>query len=507
VTDARGAVAPGDVKAPTTGVGEEEGLKREFSLWAIFALAFAFISPIVALYGIFAFAFTSAGPAAWWGFFIVLAGQLLVALVFAELASRWPFEGSLYEWSRRLFHETYGWFAGWAYMWTLMITMVAVAYGAAGFVPVVLGIDPFTSGTQLAVAFGFLLFGTAMNLASRNTLKFFMLASIAAEVIGSLGIGTVLLFFHNEQPLSSIFHSAGAGTGPGGYVWSGLFAAVGFIGWTYVGFETAGSVSEETPEPRRDVPRAIVLSLVTVAAVVTYASLALILAIPDYGAVISGKVTDPVADTISFQLGSGITKPLFVLFIIGFTASLLAIQTNCSRVMWAFARADVLPGSTWLKKLSAGPRLPVRTILTTGVIAAVLLISTQSENVYLTLISMATGGFYISFALPVVAAMVTRVTGRWRPGAWNLGRWSTPVAVIASIWVVFEYINIGWPRAEGVPWYQDWAVFVMTGIVGVLGILAYLTVRQRVLAAEARLEADPGSVHWRRADPEPRERV
>ena len=34
-----------------------------------------------------------------------------------------------------------------------------------------------------------------------------------------------------------------------------------------------------------------------------------------------------------------------MLFIIGFTASLLAIQTNCSRVMWAFARADVLPAS------------------------------------------------------------------------------------------------------------------------------------------------------------------
>ena len=90
-------------------------------------------------------------------------------------------------------------------------------------------------------------------------------------------------------------------------------------------------------------PKAIILSLVTVAAVVSYASLALILAIPDYGAVISGEVVDPVADTISFQLGDDITRPLFVLFIIGFTASLLAIQTNCSRVMWAFARADVLP--------------------------------------------------------------------------------------------------------------------------------------------------------------------
>lgn len=488
----------------STTRGEEEGLKREFSLWAIFALAFAFISPIVALYGIFAFSFTSAGPAAWWGFFIVLAGQLLVALVFAELASRWPFEGSLYQWSRRLIHEGYGWFAGWAYMWTLMITMVAVSYGAAGFVPVVLGIDPFEPGTQLLVALAFLGFGTVMNLASRAVLKAFMVGSIAAEVIGSIGIGTVLLFFHNEQPLSSVFESAGAGTGSGGYVWAGLFAAVGFIGWTYVGFETAGSVAEETPEPRRDVPKAIILSLVTVAAVVTYASLALILAIPDFEAVISGDVVDPVAETISVQLGSGITKPLFVLFIIGFTASLLAIQTNCSRVMWAFARADVLPGARPLKKLSAGQRLPVNTILTTGVIAAVLLISTQSEDVYLTLISMATGGFYISFAMPVIGQLIARARGRWEPGAWSLGRYGMLVAIVASVWVVFEYINIAWPRAEGVPWYQDWAVFLMTGIIGALGILAYLTVRTKVLAAEDRLEADPTSVHWTEEEAKPR---
>lgn len=486
---------PSDADAPTTG-GETEGLKREFSLFAIFALAFAFISPIVALYGIFAFAFTSAGPAAWWGFVAVLAGQLLVAMVFAELASRWPFEGSLYQWSRRLLHETYGWFAGWAYMWTLMITMVAVAYGAAGFVPIVLDIDPFSKSEQLFVALGFLIFGTAMNLLSRKALKAFMVASIAAEVVGSIGIGTILLFFHNEQPLSSIFHSAGAGVGPGGYVWAGFFAAVGFIGWTYVGFETAASVAEETPRPRVDVPKAIILSLVTVAAVVSYASLALILAIPDFGAVISGEVVDPVADTISFQLGDDITRPLFGLFIIGFTASLLAIQTNCSRVMWAFARADVLPAAGVLKKLSPGARLPVNTVLTTGIIAAILLISTQSDDVYLTLISMATGGFYLSFAFPVVAQLIARLRNRWVPGEWNLGRWGMTVAVVASVWVVFEYINIAWPRAEGVPWYQDWAVFVMTGIVGALGVVAYLIVRPKVLAAEDRLVADPTSVDW-----------
>jgi amino acid transporter len=502
VTDHQAAAAPDEAPASTTR-GETEGMKREFTLWACFAIAFAFISPIVALYAIFAFAFTSAGPPAWWGFFVVLAGQLLVAFVFAELASRWPFEGSVYQWSRRLIHEGYGWFAGWAYMWTLMITMTAVSYGAAGFVPVVLDIKPFDPDEQLLVALGFVLFGTLMNLVGRTALNIFMGASIAAEVIGSIGIGTVLLFFHNEHGLGDLFDSFGAGAGSGGYLWAGFLAAVGFIGWTYVGFDTAASIAEEAKEPRRDIPKAVILSLVTVAVVVSYASLALILAIPDYGAVISGDVVDPVADTIAFQLGDDITRPLFVLFIVGFTASLIAIQTNCSRIMWAFARADVLPAAPHLRKLTGRARLPWATVLTTCVIAGVLLISTQSEDVYLTLVSMATGGFYVSFAFPVLGMLWARLKRRWEPSQFSLGRWGMLVAVIASIWTVFEYINIAWPRAVDVPWYQDWAVFVMTGIITALGIVVYLTVRAKVHAAEDRLEEDPGAVHWTEPEPEP----
>lgn len=490
-----------DVQPAAAMRGEEEGLKREFSLWAIFALAFAFISPIVALYGIFTFSVTSGGPAAWWGFFVVLGGQLLVALVFAELASRWPYEGSLYQWSRRLIHETYGWFTGWAYMWTLMITMVAVAYGAAGFVPIVLGIDPFSPGEQLLVAFGFVLFGTLMNMLSRAALKFFMGASIGAEVIGSIGIGAVLLIFHNEQGLGILFESQGAGQGSGGYLWAGFFGAVAFIGWAYVGFDTAASVAEEVKEPRRDIPKAVILSLVTVALVVSFASLALILAIPDWGAVISGDVADPVAETITTQLGSDVTKPLFALFIIGFTASLIAIQTNCSRIMWAFARADVLPASTFLRRLTPGARLPRGTILTTFVIASILLVSTQSENLYLTLVSMATGGFYISFALPVLGALWVRLKGRWRPADYSLGQWGLLVAVAASVWTVFEYVNIAWPRAEGVPWYQDWAVLLMSGIVLALGVIVYMTIRSKLEAAEDRLEDDPDAIHWGESPP------
>ena len=58
------------------------------------------------------------------------------------------------------------------------------------------------------------------------------------------------------------------------------------------------------------------------------------------------------------------------------------------------------------------------------------------------------------------------------------------------------YVNIAWPRAEGVPWYQDWAVVLMSGIVLALGVVVYLTIRSKLEAAEDRLEDDPDAIHW-----------
>lgn len=182
-------------------------LRREFSLWSAFA--FAFISPIVALYAIFGLALSAAGPSFWWGFVLVFGGQLLVALVFAQLVSRWPLEGSIYQSSRRLLGDGYGWFAGWAYMWTLVIAMATVALGAAGFVANIIGIESPSGGVQAPIALVILLGGTAVNLVGRGALKVFMTASIVAEVIGSVGLGTWLLLFHRHQSLSVQFTGGG----------------------------------------------------------------------------------------------------------------------------------------------------------------------------------------------------------------------------------------------------------------------------------------------------------
>jgi hypothetical protein len=77
---------------------------REFRFSAAFALAFSDISPIVGIYSVFAISIVLAGPGFFWALALalVLAGQLLVTAVFGDLVSRWPYQGSVYAWSREL---------------------------------------------------------------------------------------------------------------------------------------------------------------------------------------------------------------------------------------------------------------------------------------------------------------------------------------------------------------------------------------------------------------------
>jgi amino acid transporter len=443
-------------------------LKRGFTFRSAFSLAFADVSPIVALYTVFSLVVALAGVGFWWAFPIVLGGQLLVAAVFGDVSSRWPLAGSVYQWSLHLIGPRYGWYTAWAYIWGLTIALSALAYGAAGFL---LGAADDTAPahlTQALVALALVAFGSGLNIAGRVFLKIFLGLSIAAEIIGSVGLGTLLLVRYQVSPLSALVHSAGSVHG--GAWFSGPFiAAIAVVGWSFLGFESAGSVAEEVHEPARNVPKAIIFGLLAVGVVVLYSGMALDLAVPNVSAVLAGQVPDPISYTLSAHLGSGAARGFEVLFLFGFLASFTAVQTAVSRCIWANARDQVLPGHAFLVKVTRGERLPYNSILVTGVIAAVLLFISTSK-VYTLLINFTNAGFYTAFALPVLGAAYVRLRGRWQPGPWSLGRWGGPVTYVAAVWLLAEIVNIAWPRSELYgSGYLSWGVLLMMGILALVG--------------------------------------
>jgi amino acid transporter len=461
-------------------------LLREFSLRTAFALAFAFISPIVALYSIFAMGITTSGPGFWLGFPVALAGQLLVALVFAMLVSRYPLEGSVYQWSRQLGGARYGWFAGWTYIWTLVITMAAVSFGGAGFLAQLLGLDPGARGVALPLALGLLAFATWGNARGRHVLSALVVLCVLAELIGSVGVGTWLLLTGRVQPAAIVFSSPDFLTGSGG--WLGFFdskaaAAVAICGWAFVGFESAGSIAEEVQDPGRNAPRAMLASLLFVAAVVSFSGLALLLSVPNLADAISGKSADPVVETLIAHFGPVVFRCLLVLFVIGFLACLLGIQASASRVIWAFARDGELPGAALLVRLSGTDRIPVHAIVASGLLAASIF-SLAATNLYAILVAFTTAGFYIAFAFPVLISAWTLLRGRWQPTPFSIGRLTAPVILAAAAWTVFETVNIAWPRVASAPWYEAWSVVLMVAFLGILGAIVRSQLDQRERAAQ-----------------------
>src|SRR6266540_6057907 len=117
--------AQDDAQLRSLGIKPE--LRRTLGFLSNFAIAFAFISVSTGSFGNFGIGIGLSGPAFYWTWFFVIGGQLLVALVFAELASHFPVAGSVYQWSKRLSNRTLGWFTGWFYFWAQVVTVSAVA--------------------------------------------------------------------------------------------------------------------------------------------------------------------------------------------------------------------------------------------------------------------------------------------------------------------------------------------------------------------------------------------
>jgi amino acid transporter len=460
--------------------GYTQELKREFSFWHAAALGFADISPIVALYGMFALALAAAGPVFFWGLFLVLGGQMLVALVFGEIASRWPLAGGVYQWTRQQVGTGPAWFAGWAYMWTLTMAMSAVAFAAASFTAPALGIENADMTTLVVMAFGFLAFGTFANTVGQWVLKVFVSLAIAAEFIASIIVGIVLLVGFQVNPISVLFETSASGAADFDWFTFAWLGAVAFIGWSFLGFEASGAIAEEVKDPERSVPWSIIVVLGFVGVVVIFSALAILLAIPDIDAAMTGNVADPVVQTMEYHFGDTITRPLLAVIALGFTASMVALQTAVSRTLYSFARDRAIPFHGYFRGLTKQNRLPARAIVFVGAMAAAfLLINLGAEQVYTLLLSFVVGGFYISFAFPVVAALYLHLTRRHERGPFNLGRFSFAVTLVASLWLIFELINIAWPRYPELVWYENWGVILMIVILGVIGVIAYVTVPQK----------------------------
>jgi amino acid transporter len=127
-----------DDDARLESLGYRPQLNRVLGLFANFSVAFTYLSPMVGIYSLFLLGVGTGGPGYVWTTWIPVAGMLLVALVFGELASHYPIAGALYQYSKYNVGPRYGWFVGWFYGVALLVTVASVDVGVVGYVTALL---------------------------------------------------------------------------------------------------------------------------------------------------------------------------------------------------------------------------------------------------------------------------------------------------------------------------------------------------------------------------------
>jgi amino acid transporter len=320
--------------------------------------------------------------------------------------------------------------------------------------------------------------GLVVNLLGINPLKYFVNAGIFAEAIASIGIGVLLLLFFRNHSLELLFSSLGALDASGGSYWTGLLTALAVGGWAFLGFDACSQISEETTDARVSTPRAILRSMLVVGLTVLLTAFAVTLSYKDPAAVVSGQIIDPVTPAVVDAFGAWAERPFVAIVLIAFVACVVSVQTYIGRAIFGMARDAILPGSALLRRVD-GRKVPMAAMVCSTLLASLGLALGLNATAVGTLIAFGSGGFFFVFLIVAVSALYARLTGRWDPdkGALKLGRKGLLVNVIAVLWLVFEAINVAWPREmlapPGAPWFQVWAVIVVFSVLSLFG-LAYL---------------------------------
>ncbi len=455
--------------AQLKALGYTSNFERSMSLWENFALGFTYLSPVVGVYTLFGLCLAAGGPPMIWSYLLVGFGQMLVCLIFCEVVSQFPISGGVYPWARRLVGKRWAWMVGWIYSVSLCVTIAAVALGAGPYIAAMLGFEP-SPVTNTFVALALTVLATLLNLSGTKLLAKVAMFGFICELLGAIVIGGYLLIFERHQPFSVLFNTFDISID--GSYWPAFLTASLAGMFLYYGFEACGDVAEETPNPSKRIPKAMRMTIYIGGGAAIFAALALILAVPDIAKVLSGEDKDPMSTIMANAFGPTGWKIVTAVITVSFVSCVLSLQAAASRLLYSFARDEMVMGSSVLKRLSPNTRVPTAALITCGLIpAAIVCAGFYLENAIAIIVSFAAIGIYLAFQMIVGGALFARLRG-WRPaGQFTLGGWGWIVNILALVYGLLAITNMSWPRTPDAPWYSNYGILLTSAVVIGIGLV------------------------------------
>jgi urea carboxylase system permease len=504
-----GLEAPPDDAGDLARQGYRQELDRTLGSFSSFAAGFSYLSILTGIFQNFHLGYRAGGPAFFWTWPAMFVGQLSIALCFAELAAHYPLCGGVYQWSRHVGSRASGWLTGWVYLGSLVVTLAAVALALQVTLPQVLPwcqfvrtADDAADSARNAVLLGLalILFSTVINAVGVGLLARINNLGVFSELFGAVLL-IVLLAAHALRGPDVVFDTLGHGTGqPLGYFGS-LCAAAVMASYVMYGYDTAGSLAEETTDPRRKAPRAIVQALTAAAALGALLLLFSLMAVANLRDEQLGEESGGLPSIVTRALGGTLGKVFLCDVVFAITVCALAVHTGTVRIVFAMARDNNLPFARALSRVSGRSRTPLVPVLVTGALAfLILLVNVNQPKVIGAVVAVSIVWANLAYLMVTVPLLLRRLRG-WpvkggsgAKGLFTLGRWGVAVNVAAVLWGAVTAVNMGWPRPEvyGEQWPERYAAPLFTAILLAAGVAYYVLVQRHKQGVLQDHRADEG---------------
>ncbi|XP_062204682.1 amino-acid permease BAT1 homolog isoform X3 [Phragmites australis] len=428
-------------------LGYKQELKRDLSVLSNFAFSFSIISVLTGITTLYNTGLNFGGPATMtFGWFVAGAFTMTVGLSMAEICSSFPTSGGLYYWSARLSGNRFNIVGQWA-------VTTSVDYSLAQLIQVIilLGTGGKNGGGYLASKYVVIAFHAAIllshgviNSLSITWLSFFGQFAAAWNMLGvfvlMIAVPTVATERASAKFVFTHFNTDnGAGIHSNFYVFVlGLLMSQ----YTLTGYDASAHMTEETKNADKNGPIGII-SAIGISIIVGWGYiLGITFSVKDIPYLLSPDndaggyaIAEVFYLAFKSRYGSGVGGIicLGIVAVAIYFCGMSSVTSN-SRMAYAFSRDGAMPFSSVWHKVNK-QEVPINAVWLSAFIALCMALPSLGSLVaFQAMVSIATIGLYISYALPILFR-VTLARKHFVPGPYNLGRYGVLVGCVAVLWV------------------------------------------------------------------------
>jgi amino acid transporter len=392
----------------------------------MFGLSYICPSVVVSTFGVIAVRSAGAGALA---YLLATIAMVLTAASYGRMAARYPESGSAYTYVARTTNPTLGLVVGWVLILDYFFIPTVICLITAKALEVLWPAISFHFWIVVVAALA-----TVINLLGIKVADRVNLTIMSAQL---LGMALLMYFCSRYLHATTLVPAAAAGTpifslAPFHASTANLplvMAGAAIACYSFLGFDAVSTLSEETVDPTRNIPRATILAAGAAGLIFVATVYLMSLAHPSLR---FADVDNAGFEVLKTATGSGFTFAFTIVLIVSNLAAVVCAQAGCSRLLYAMARDNMLP-KAFFGYLSPKFRVPTLSI---GLMGIVMLLGQRLDIDTAT--SCVNFGAFTAFLSVNTCVVLDRVGGK---RALNIGVGALAVAMVgaaASIWLIFS---------------------------------------------------------------------